>query len=394
MPSNFKIYRALRPLSWLYRLAVNFRNGLYFNKKLKSRKFDFPIICVGNITAGGTGKTPHTEYLIQLLSPQYKVAVLSRGYKRKSKGFRIVEVNSTVEDVGDEPLQIKQKFPDTLVVVDKNRIKAIEKILSIEKENRPDVILLDDGFQYLKLQPSISIVLINSNRPVFDDELLPAGLLREPVEEIRNRSDLVVVTKCREDVDIFDYQAIYDHELNLYPHQMMFFTTLEYGNIKPVFSDFGNEDIELIDLIRYHVFLVAGIASPQPLIVALAQRKINLYTQFFPDHHFFTEKDVKAIQKQFDSITDCNKIILTTEKDTVRFRTNPFLSEEVKKKMYYIPIQVIFLDEETKKDFDMKVLLRVEAHKFWDENNLAKSQEEANKIREEWEKENKKKFRF
>jgi tetraacyldisaccharide 4'-kinase len=364
MPSNFKIYHALRPLSWLYGLAINFRNRLYFNKKLKSRKFDFPIICVGNITAGGTGKTPHTEYLIQLLSPQYKVAVLSRGYTRKSKGFRIVEVNSTVEDVGDEPLQIKQKFPNTLVIVDKNRIEAIEKILSFEKSERPDVILLDDGFQYRKLLPMFSIVLINSNRPVFDDELLPAGLLREPVEEIKNRSDLVVVTKCREDVDIIDYQAIYEHELDLYPHQMIFFTTFGYGNLMPVFSDFENEEIELFDLYHKYVFLVAGIASPQPLIEKLEQKTLNLYTQFFPDHHFFTEKDVKAIQKQFDSITDCNKIILTTEKDAVRFRANPFLSEEVKKKMYYIPIQVNFLDNEAKKDFDMRVLLRVEAHKF------------------------------
>jgi tetraacyldisaccharide 4'-kinase len=338
---------------------VNFRNKLYYHKKLKSRKFDFPIICIGNITAGGTGKTPHTEYLIQLLSPQYKVAVLSRGYKRKSKGFRIAEVDSKVEDVGDEPLQIKQKFPDTLVVVDKNRVEAIEKILSIEKSERPDVILLDDGFQYLKLQSSLSIVLINSNRPVFDDELLPAGLLREPVEEIKKRSDLVVVTKCREDVDIFDYQTTYERELDLNPNQTMFFTTFEYGNIKPVFSNVGNADIDLIDLIKYHVFLVAGIASPQPLIVKLTQKKNNLYTQFFPDHHFFTEKDVEAIQKQFDSIIDYNKIILTTEKDAVRFRSNPHLSEDMKKMMYYIPIEVKFVENEQKKVFDNKIIQHV-----------------------------------
>jgi tetraacyldisaccharide 4'-kinase len=346
---------------------------------------------VGNITAGGTGKTPHTEYLVELLSPQYKVAVLSRGYKRKSKGFRIVEVDSKVEEVGDEPLQIKQKFPNTLVVTDKNRMKAIEKILSFEKSERPDVILLDDGFQYRKLFPSLSIVLINSHRPAFDDELLPAGLLREPVEEIRKRADLVVVTKCREDVNLHDYQNIYDYELNLRRYQEMSFTTFEYGNIKPVFSDFGNEDIELTDLIKYHVFLVTGIASPKPLVAALAQRKINLYTQFFPDHHFFTKKDVKAIQKQFDSITDCHKIILTTEKDAVRFRSNPHLSEEMKKMMYYIPVQVKFLDDEMKDDFDKRILFRVEAYKQWEGTGWLEKQVEARKKIKEEEKKRKKK---
>ncbi|HBG58192.1 MAG TPA: tetraacyldisaccharide 4'-kinase, partial [Porphyromonadaceae bacterium] len=141
-----EIRRSLLPLSWLYGIGVNFRNGLFNRKILKQRTFQIPVICVGNITVGGTGKTPHIEYLIRLLSPRYKVAVLSRGYKRKSKGFLIVDPDSKVRDVGDEPLQIKKKFPGTLVVVDKNRVAAIEKILSIEKAERPDVILLDDGF--------------------------------------------------------------------------------------------------------------------------------------------------------------------------------------------------------------------------------------------------------
>lgn len=154
-----EIRKSLLPLSWLYGTVVSFRNWLFNKNILKQRSFSIPIICVGNITAGGTGKTPHIEYLIRLLSPKFKVAVLSRGYKRKSKGFLIVDTNSNVRNVGDEPLQIKKKFPDTLVVVDKNRVNAIEKIMSIEKEERPDVILLDDGFQHRHVRPSLSIVL-------------------------------------------------------------------------------------------------------------------------------------------------------------------------------------------------------------------------------------------
>ena len=177
-----EIRRAMLPLSWLYGIGVDLRNWLFNRKILKQHTFDIPVICVGNLTVGGTGKTPHIEYLIRLLTPRYKVAVLSRGYKRKSKGFLIVDTDSKVQDVGDEPLQIKQKFPNTLVVVDKNRVSAIQKILSIEKSERPDVILLDDGFQHRHVLPSLSILLVDSNRPVFEDKLLPAGLLREPLK--------------------------------------------------------------------------------------------------------------------------------------------------------------------------------------------------------------------
>ena len=152
------IRRSLLPLSWLYGGVVNLRNCLFDRNVLKQRSFDVPIICVGNITVGGTGKTPHIEHLIRLLSKRYKIAVLSRGYKRKSKGFRVVETDSRVQDVGDEPLQIKRKFPDTMVFVDANRVRAIERILSAERASHPNVILMDDGFQHRRVKPSLSIL--------------------------------------------------------------------------------------------------------------------------------------------------------------------------------------------------------------------------------------------
>ena len=354
MSRTFKTYPLLRPFSWLYGLVVILRNKLFDNGILKQKKFDIPIICVGNITAGGTGKTPHTEYLIRLLSPQYKVAVLSQGYKRKSKGFRIVDVDSKAQDVGDEPLQIKQKYPDTLVVVDKNRVNAIEKILSIEKAKRPDVILLDDGFQHRYVQPSLSILLVNSHRPIFEDELLPAGLLREPIKA-KNRAHIVLVTKCKSEMQTSDFE-FYKNKLNLQPHQQLYFTTFNYGTIVPVFPDLQNEPVELNDLQNKHVLLVAGIASPQPLVEKLQQSTNNLYTQFFPDHHFFNEKDIETIHKQIDSINDNNKLILTTEKDAVRFRTMP-LSDEMRKMMYYIPVQVKFVENE--EGFDETIIQHI-----------------------------------
>lgn len=352
--------RSLLPLSWLYKVGVNFRNALFDRKILKQKSFNIPVICVGNITAGGTGKTPHIEYLIKLLSPGYKVAVLSRGYKRSSKGFMIVNTDSKANEAGDEPLQIKLKFPDTLVVVDKNRVNAIEKILSIDKKERPDVILLDDGFQHRYVQPSLSILLVDSNRPVFEDRLLPAGMLREPLKG-KDRASIVLVTKCNPDMQPIDFR-IYTNGLNLYPYQKLFFTSLDYGTVRPVFSEIREDRYLLDDLRKKRVFLVTGIASPQPLVEKLEHKTYNLYTRFFPDHHFFNDADVQSIREQVESLEDDNKIILTTEKDAVRFRALPFLDEEIKKILYYIPVRITFIDEKEKESFNKKILEHVRSY--------------------------------
>lgn len=355
-----EIHRAMLPLSWLYGIGVDLRNWLFNRKILKQHTFDIPVICVGNLTVGGTGKTPHIEYLIRLLTPRYKVAVLSRGYKRKSKGFLIVDTDSKVQDVGDEPLQIKQKFPNTLVVVDKNRVSAIQKILSIEKSERPDVILLDDGFQHRHVLPSLSILLVDSNRPVFEDKLLPAGLLREPLKG-KDRASIVMVTKCDPDMQPIDFR-IYTNGLDLFRYQKLFFTTLDYDSVKPVFPDIQPESIMLNELRKKHLFLVTGIASPAPLVDKLEHKTYNLYTKFFPDHHMFTKEDVQAVRQMVESVDDDNKMIITTEKDATRFRALPFLDDELKKILYYIPVRVTFVDDTERNSFNHKILEHVRNH--------------------------------
>ncbi|HHT34985.1 MAG: tetraacyldisaccharide 4'-kinase [Proteiniphilum sp.] len=354
--------RSLQPLSWLYGIGVNFRNILFNKNILKKRSFPIPVICVGNLTVGGTGKTPHIEYLIRLLAPRYRVAVLSRGYKRRSRGFRIVETTSQVTEVGDEPLQLKRKFPDTMVVVDSNRVKAIEKLLSIEKEERPEVILLDDGFQHRYVQPSLSILLVDSNRPVFEDKLLPAGSLREPLRG-KDRASMVIVTKCNPDMQPIDFR-IYTNGLNLFAYQDLFFTSLQYGVARPLFPELQQENYILDDLRKKHVFLVTGIASPQPLADKLEHKTYNLYTRFFPDHHTFTKEDVDEVRELVASVDvdDDEKIILTTEKDAMRLRALPFLDEEIKKILYYVPIRVAFVEEQDKELFNQKILAHVRNH--------------------------------
>ncbi len=354
------IRRSLLPFSWLYRFGVGFRNYLFDVKILKSQKYDIPIICIGNITVGGTGKTPHVEYLVKLLSSRYKVAVLSRGYKRKTKGFLIVDADSKADVVGDEPLQIKQKFPETLVVVDGNRRGAIEKMLSIEPEERPDVILMDDGFQHRFVRPSLSILLVDSNRPVYEDKLLPAGSLREPLNG-KDRANMVVVTKCSREMQPIDFR-IYENGLNLFPYQELYYTTFDYGNIIPVFPDLGLKEIEPDYLRKKHVFLVTGIASPQPLVDKLEIKTYNLYSKFYPDHHFFTESDIEDIKKELNEIDDDDKIIVTTEKDAVKFRELPFLDDDLKRMLYYIPIEVIFLDKSEKESFNKKINKHVRSY--------------------------------
>lgn len=364
------IRRSLLPLSWLYGFGVDLRNKLFDAKILKQHKFDIPIICVGNITVGGTGKTPHIEYLINLLSSRYKVAVLSRGYKRKSRGFKIVDVDSKPQNVGDEPLQIKQKFPDTLVVVDKNRRSAIEKMQSIDIEERPEVILMDDGFQHRHILPSLSILLVDSNRPVYEDKMLPAGDLREPLKG-KDRAGIVIVTKCSRDMQPIDFR-IYENGLDLFPYQDLYFTTFDYGNIIPIFPEIQSEILEPDDLRKKHVFLVTGIASPQPLVEKLELKTYNLYPIFFPDHHFFKEEDIEDINVEMNAIDvdDDDKIIVTTEKDAIRFRSLSFLKEEFKKKLYYIPIEVVFLKKPEKESFNKKINKHVRSYQT--NNRLSK----------------------
>ncbi|MFW5831389.1 MAG: tetraacyldisaccharide 4'-kinase, partial [Prolixibacteraceae bacterium] len=249
----------LYPFSLLYGIGVFMRNRLYDLNIIKSKDFDVPVISIGNITVGGTGKTPHVEYLINLLKEKFEVATLSRGYKRKTRGFRKVEVDSKVLEVGDEPLQVKKKFPDTEVAVCENRIKGAETLLDEKKEKVPDVLLLDDAFQHRRIEAGINILLIDYNRHIKEDSLLPAGRLREPAAQMR-RANVIIFTKCPGEITPI-MRRVMQKEVRLKPYQELFFTTLEYDRIIPVFSGSGIEP-ELFNAKKIDMLVVTGIAWP------------------------------------------------------------------------------------------------------------------------------------
>lgn len=347
----------MKPFSWFYGIAVNIRHKLFDANILRSKQYPLPVISVGNITVGGTGKTPHVEHLIRILSPHYKVVVVSRGYKRKSIGFREVLTNSSARQVGDEPLQMKQKFPNTMVYVDKNRQHAIETLLKLPENEKPDVVLLDDAYQHRYVIPSLSILLVDSKRPIYEDELLPVGNLRES-ERYKSRAAIVMVTKCDANMKPIDLRII-AKGLDLFSYQALYFTTFEYGNPEPLFPETVQATIALEALKEKQVLLVVGIANPHPLVAKLERQTKNLTTFFYPDHHAYSKKDIVHIKKQFDTISSDDKIIVTTEKDAVRLRENRAIDNELKTKLYFIPIKVSFIEKKANQEFNKKILTHV-----------------------------------
>ena len=338
-----KVNRWLLPLSWLYGLVVSFRNALFEMGILKSRAFDLPIISVGNITVGGTGKTPHVEYLIRLLQDRFQVAVLSRGYKRKSRGFLIADDSTTARDIGDEPFQMKKKYPKTTVAVDKNRVNGIDQLT---KDNPDiDVILLDDAYQHRYVKPGINILLVDYHRLIIYDKLLPAGRMREPLNG-KNRADIVIVTKCPQELKPMEYRVI-TKALDLYPYQQLFFTTLKYGKLQPVFNDVKVPK-NTQELASMNVLLLSGIASPRQLIEDLTPLVSHLEPLTFADHLDFRPKDVELINETFATLPSPKRIV-TTEKDAARIVTLKGLSKDVKKNIYSLPVHINFmLDQEDK----------------------------------------------
>ena len=333
-----KINEWLLPLSWLYGLGVRLRNQMFELGLLKSRSFDIPVISVGNITVGGSGKTPHVEYLIRLLKDKTKVAVLSRGYKRKSKGYVLASKNTAMADIGDEPYQMKTKFADIYVAVDKNRCHGIERLTNDEATSDTDVILLDDAYQHRYVKPGVNILLVDYHRLIIYDKLLPAGRLREP-QSGKARADIVIITKCPNDLKPMDIRVIIK-AMGLYPYQKLFFTTLEYDSLQPVFcgeprpldSLGGNENI----------LLLTGIASPKQMIYDLKAYSEAITPMTFPDHHQFTRKDIERINEAFAAMP-APKMIITTEKDNARLFGMEGLSDEVRHSLYMLPVRVKFM---------------------------------------------------
>lgn len=334
---------ALTPLSWAYGAAVTVRNKLFDLKILKEKEYDIPIICVGNITVGGTGKTPHVEYLISKLALEYKIGVVSRGYKRKTKGFLMGNSRSTPDSIGDEPYQIYQKFGHRVkVAVCEKRREGIERLLKHNPEI--NLILLDDAFQHRYVKPSISILLADYNRPVWEDNLLPLGRLRESQNAI-DRADLVVITKCPEKIPAIDVRVV-RKGLDLLAFQKLFFSRYEEGQLVPVFPEDKPYNVSLHSFTaRDSVLLVTGIAQPRNFVRYFRDLPMKVKVCHFSDHHDFTRNDLLKISRQFDEMKGERKIIITTEKDSVRLLNNPYYPEDLKQLTYYIPVTVKMMDD-------------------------------------------------
>jgi tetraacyldisaccharide 4'-kinase len=325
--------KLLFPFSILYGLITSIRNFLYDKELIKSTAFNIPIIAVGNLSMGGTGKTPQIEYLIRLLSNEYKLATLSRGYKRKSKGFILANENTTPAIIGDEPFQFYKKFPNILVAVDENRTHGIEQLLKLK--NKPKVVLLDDAFQHRKVKAGFYILLTAYNDLYVDDFILPAGNLRES-RKGKERAAVVIVTKCPKNISI-DEQNRIKSKLNLSKNQQLYFTFIEYDDF--IYSN--NNKISLNEIKNKNKLIIAGIAKPKPFFDYLKSDHDECLA--YPDHHHFTEKDLTEIAKKA-----ADKIIVTTEKDYVRL--HQILKIDT---LFYLPIKSCFVNNGD--EFDKKI---------------------------------------
>lgn len=339
------------PLAGLYGGIVRLRNWLFDRHLLPEERFDVPLICVGNLAVGGTGKTPHTEYLVRLLLPLHRVAVLSRGYKRKSKGFLLATDRSTCEALGDEPFQMKRKFPGLLVAVDADRRRGIRQLLALPPERRPEVILLDDALQHRYVKPGLTLLLTDWHRPYFLDALLPAGRLREPASGAR-RADLVLVTKCPPQLTPVD-SAPMEARLQLVPRQQAFFTQVCYAPLQPLFPQ---EVPPAPAPAAEEILVIAGIAAPAPFLQEAERHARHTVPCLFPDHHAFSRGDLLRLDRRFAQITAPDKWILTTEKDAMRLLCHPDLPAGWRAKIYYLPITIRFLAEERQQQFDRIIL--------------------------------------
>lgn len=329
--------RVLLPLSWLYGLGVLIHNKIFDWGWKTCHTPRLPVICIGNLSVGGTGKTPMVEYLLQLLSSHFAVATISRGYKRATHGVFIADGGTTATEIGDEPMQFHTKFPSIKVVVGEKRVQALEELLKNHPET--EIVILDDAFQHRAICAGLNILLTDYQRLFTQDLLLPAGQLRD-LKSSYKRADLIVVTKCNAALSKQEKETI-TASIRPLQHQSVFFTTIQYGSPYPVF---GGNNVSLPTI--KEVLLVTGIANPQPLAEQLRKQNLKVTLLDFPDHHNFSIKDRDSLLHSFNQIKDPNKIILTTEKDTVRLKQ--FADSLREFPVFAIPIQHRFLFDESK----------------------------------------------
>ncbi len=338
MFSNFflKSFRILLlPFALLYWLGISIRNWLYNKNISKSASFGLPLICVGNLSVGGTGKSPMVEYLVSNLKDKYKIATLSRGYKRKTKGYALATATTTALEIGDEPMQFHLKFPNVPVAVGEERILAIPQLLHDKPETQ--AVILDDAFQHRTIKAGLNILLTEYNNLFTRDFYLPTGDLRD-LKSSYKRAEIIVVTKCKPDLTNEEKQKVIN-EINQVNGQKIFFTAIQYGSMYHISSNkiFTADE-------KTEVLLVTGIANPRPLKRMLEEKSSSYHMLQYSDHHIFTIDDLNEIKQKFEKIETTNKIILTTEKDAVRLAK--FTNEIAELPLYVIPIRHQFLFEE------------------------------------------------
>lgn len=332
----------LLPLAWLYGCGVWVRNWLFDADILKEQKYEQPIICIGNISVGGTGKTPHTELLIKMLQPDHHVAVLSRGYKRKSRGFRLANENTPMKEIGDEPWQMKQKYPQTIVAVDANRRRGLSRLFTDPETSDVDVVLLDDAFQHRYVRAGMNILLTDYHCLISDDALLPAGRLREPLCS-KDRADIIIVSKCPQGMKPMDYRVI-QHALSPKPFQHLFFSSIRYGRPYRLFGDTSGTEEELTS--DTHILLLTGIANPQQMVIDLQHTTKHIKSLSFPDHHDFRRRDIQKIEDAFTELQGSKRLIITTQKDAARLLPLHDLSPIIRRSIYVLPIETEILREQ------------------------------------------------
>lgn len=328
------VRKILFPFAILYGFITSIRNYFFDKGILKSTSFDIPVIAVGNLSVGGTGKTPQIEYLIRLLSDQYKIATLSRGYKRKSEGFVLADSTSNAEILGDEPFQFYQKFSNIQVAVDADRTNGITKLLS--QSIKPEIILLDDAYQHRKVKAGFYILLTSYDDLYADDFMLPTGNLRES-KSGANRAKIIIVTKCPKDLSD-QKQTEIRLKLKLTSSQQIYFTFIDYDD--EIYSK--DEKIAVSEIKKESKLLLAGIAKPKPFFDYLKNENDECLT--YPDHHHFSDADLNEIQEKAQS-----KKIITTEKDYVRLKDSKLVSQ-----LYYLPIKSTFINHQ--QNFDTTIL--------------------------------------
>lgn len=344
MDPSFRTIGILKPLSWLYSGAMHIRNRWYDRGVLKTNKFGLPVISIGNITVGGTGKTPHTEYLVSLLKDQARLAVLSRGYGRKTKGFIKSDATSDSDSIGDEPTQIRRHFPDITVAVCEDRAEGIRRLSDHE------VIVLDDAYQHRKVCPSLNILLVNWKRNILEDCVMPAGRMRESASG-RDRADIIIVTKCPAALNESE-MSVLAGKLAVRDNQKVFFSTMAGGTVYPFVDCVPVPSFEGRPLLG-----VTGIASPAPMKADMEKLSDKIEMMSYPDHHRYSDRDICDIQKKIGSMGS-DAVILTTEKDAARLYSMQ-LPIGLAERIFIMPVSVRFLKD--KDAFDLSVIQHVKS---------------------------------